>query len=86
VIVVRVELHAAGTGQVTEIARAIIANKGGTRTADHGDYDVATFRGRSAEQLNRLQMQRRGSVENHARLALHVWHLVAKALKAMGYG
>lgn len=83
-IIVRVELHSAITGKVTEIARAIIANKGGTK--ERGDYDVATFRGRSAEQLNGLQIQRRGKVEGHPRLSQHVWNLVAKALTGMGYG
>jgi hypothetical protein len=84
-IVIRVELHSARDGSIVEIARAIIANKG-NGTPQRGDYDVATFRGRGREQLNRLQIQRRGKVDDHPRLSLHVWHLVAKALAAMGYG
>lgn len=83
-IIVRVELHSAITGKVTEIARGIICNKGGTK--ELGDYDVAIFHGRSADQLNRLQIQRRGNVEGHPRLRQHVWNLVAKALAGMGYG
>lgn len=85
-IIVRVELHSAINGQVTEIARAIIVNKGGTADGKLGSYDVGTFRGRSKQALDGLQIQRRGKVENHPRLSQHVWHLVAKALAAMGYG
>lgn len=83
-IVVRVELHSAITGKVTEIARAHIFHLTGTRTL--ADYGARTLRGRDTAALDRGQVQRRGKVENHPRLALHVWHLVAKALAAMGYG
>lgn len=83
-IVVRVELHSAITGHVSELARMHISNTGGT--VARGDYQVTTLRGRSTDQLNRHVPQRRGKVTDHARLALHVWHLVAKALTAMGYG
>ena len=83
-IIVRVELHSAITGKVSEIARAIIANNGGTD--ELGNYDVGTFRGESAEELNQLQMERRGKVEGHPRMDQHVWNLVAKALAGMRYG
>lgn len=83
-IVVRVELHSAITGAVTELARAHICNAG-----DSGklrDYFVRTLRGRSKAALDRGDVQRRGKVEQHPSEAVHVWHLVAKALAAMGYG
>lgn len=83
-IIVRVELHSAITGKVTELARAHICNTGGTETA--GDYDVRTLTGRSASALDQGLVNRKGKVFGHARLKLHVWHLVAKALAAMGYG
>lgn len=83
-IVVRVELHSAITGRVTELARAHIFNVGGTQQL--GDYGVRTFRGRCTEALDRGVIQRCGKVDNHPRLALHVWHLVVKALIGMGYG
>jgi hypothetical protein len=83
-IIVRVELHAASTGKVTEIARAHISNAGGTDTVR--DYHVATLRGRDSEAFNRRQVTRRGKVTGHRSLDLHVWHLVAKALAAVGYG
>lgn len=82
-IVVRVELHSAITRQVTEIARMHISNIGGTRQL--GNYRVETLRGRSADELSRYIVQRKGSVLNHPRLALHVWHLVGRALASIGY-
>ena len=82
-IIVRVELHSAVTVRVTELARAHIANIGGTNT--RGDYRVATLRGRDKEALDRCVVQRNGEVRNYPRLSIHVWHLVARALIAMGY-
>ena len=82
-IVVRVELHSAINHKVTEIARMRIANIGGTR--ERGFYRAESFRGRSAPQLDRQQVTRRGTVRDYPRLSVHVWHLVARALIAMGY-
>lgn len=82
-IVVRVELHSAITGKITEIARAHIANIGGTNNS--GDYRVETFRGRNKDQLDKLASGRAGAVRNYPRLSIHVWHLVARALIVMGY-
>lgn len=83
-IVIRVELHSAATGKVTELARAHICNVGGD--ARRGDYDCLTLRGRSKELLDRGTAQRRGSVKGYPRQAIHVWNLVAEALIAMRYG
>lgn len=82
-LVVRVELWSAVTGQKTEIARAIIHNVGGTVT--RGDYEVITYRGRSAKDFNKRVVQRKAEVRDHPRLRDHVWTLVAKALNAAGY-
>jgi hypothetical protein len=82
-IIVRVELHSAVTGMVTEIARMRICNIGGTR--ERGDYRAETFRGRSAQQLARLIRQRAATISDYPRLSIHVWHLVARALVGMGY-
>jgi hypothetical protein len=88
-LVVRVELWSAITGEHTEIARMVIDNLG-TGTAASGDYRARTYRGRSIHQLERAMLNgditREGRVEKHRRLALHVWHLVGKALASMGYG
>lgn len=82
-IVVRVELHSAVTGKVSELARMHICNIGGTATK--GDYSCTTLRGRSKADLDRRTPQRNGFVRKYPRLAVHVWHLVARSLVAMGY-
>lgn len=82
-IIVRVELHSAITGKVTEIACMGIANIGGT--AESGDYRAETWRGRSRPALAQRQVQRAAEVRKYPRLAIHVWHLVARSLVAMGY-
>lgn len=82
-LVVRVELWSAVTGEKTEIARSYIANIGGSH--DLGDYEIVTFRGRDAKALDRKTVQRRAFVRQHPRLRDHVWTLVAKALVACGY-
>lgn len=83
-IIVRVELHSAVTGQVTELARAHISNIGGTN--EIRDYECVTLRGRSKATLDRHIPQRHGKVLGHASLREHVWNLVTKALTGMGYG
>jgi hypothetical protein len=87
-IVVRVELHSARTGRVRELARMVIDNIGGT--AATGDYRCRTLRGRTRSDLDAAwrsrKFTREGGVTGHKRLALHVWHLVAKALSNMRYG
>lgn len=86
-IVVKVELWSAVTGEKSELARMTIDNIGGTPQL--GDYRCRTMRGRSAEALHRAMCkpaQREGRVLGHARLREHVWNLVAKALSGMGYG
>jgi len=83
-IVVRVELWSARTGDVTELGRMHIANIGGTETI--GNYAASTLRGRSAAALDRNLVQRKCKVLGHPRLSQHVWNLVAKALSGMGYG
>lgn len=92
-IVIRVELWSAITGEKTELARMVIDNVGGT--AYRGDYRCRSLRGRDEDALDRSMrtinttqagVQREGRVEGHARLREHVWNLVAKALASMGYG
>lgn len=87
-IVVRVELWSAVTGQRTELARMRISNDGQASTADpsRGCYLGETLKGRSASALDRGEIQRRGRVNNFRRNDLHVWNLVAQMLGRMGYG
>jgi hypothetical protein len=87
VIIVRVELLSAITGETTELARMHICNEGGTRT--RGDYGVYALTGRDKETLDASWLSNRfthtGKVKNHARLSEHAWNLVGKALNAAGY-
>jgi hypothetical protein len=89
-IVVKVELWSAINGQTTELARMVIDNQGVSEDMKVGDYRARTFRGRSAKALTQAmvtgKVTREGKVIGHRRLDLHVWHLVSKALKNMGYG
>ena len=91
-IVVKVELWSAISGQKTELARMVVDNIGGT--VQRGDYRCRTLRGRSEEALHRSMsnmdrkeaVTREGKVLGHARLREHVWNLIAKSLVGMGYG
>lgn len=87
-IIVRVELWSANSGEVTELARMKISNAGGDDNV--ADYKCATLYGRGKAMLDRSMANRRysntGAVEKHRRKQLHVWHLVLKALLSMGYG
>jgi hypothetical protein len=84
VIVVRVELWSAITGVRTELARMHIANIG-DGTDRRCDYVGETFIGRSAKALDRLTVSKWGSVVGYPRHDLHVWNLVSRMLRAMGY-
>jgi hypothetical protein len=85
-LVVKVELHSAITGKVTELYRMIIANDG-TGPKSIGNYDVRVGRKLCTDDRKiYYSPSRSGKVENHRRLTEHVWKLVAKALDAVGYG
>lgn len=83
-IVVRVELHSARDGSVTELARMHIANRG-DGTAVRRNYDVRTLKGRSTAQLNKNIVQRMGVLMKWPSLRKHVWALVFTSLIACGY-
>lgn len=83
-IIVRVELHSAITGKITELARLRICNDG-TGNASRRHYTGVSFRGRSTSALNRHTPMRHGSVRDYPAPTLHVWNLVARMLAAMGY-
>lgn len=100
-LVIKVELWSAITGQQSEIARMAIWNSGDVENPNRGDYTTATFRGRDSFALARSMdkffksrdidiayegVVHKGKVENHARLREHVWNLVAKCLDSMNYG
>lgn len=83
-LIVRIELHSAVTGQVSEIARMEIVNDG-TGTQTRGNYKCRVLRGRCAAEFNRRTVAKSGKVNNYPRLRLHVWNLVCCALDAIGY-
>ena len=73
-IVVKVELHSALTGQITLLGKALIANTG-TGTATRGNYWMDLM-GR-----NNVAMKDRVRIENWPRKAKHPWALVARMLR-----
>lgn len=84
-IVVRVELHSAITGRVTELARMMIHNVGVSSNGRIRDYEGIIYRGRSSEDLDKRFPLKTARVEKHAALNLHVWNLVSKMLVQLGY-
>lgn len=86
-IVVRVELWSAVSGQKTELARMHISNDASTTLENprRGSYDGETFVGRRTQDLDRMRSSKKARVENYPRLDLHVWNLVARMLQTMGY-
>lgn len=86
-IVVRVELWSAITGDKTELARMHIANDGEATVANPrlGTYVGESFVGRDSKALARCTVSKRGRVENWRRADFHVWNLVAAMLASMGH-
>lgn len=88
-LVIRVELHSAVTGKVTEIARMLMHNDG-TGTPNRGNYKAKTVKGKIADNMPAMEIRdsvplREGEVKDYPRLGLHVWHLVCRMLKSMDY-
>ncbi len=83
-IVIKVELWSARTGKKTELARMHISNMG-DGTDIRANYVGETFKGRSKDALDRRNVARRGIVSDWPKQRNHVWMLVAKMLKTMGY-
>ena len=73
-IVVTVHLHSAQTGQITELARAIIANDG-TGTPKRGNYWMDLLG------KNRVPMKDRARIRDWPRQSKHVWALIARLLQ-----
>ncbi len=81
-IVCKLELHSARTGEVTTLGRIHIANDG-IRTLE--DPDRGTYSGKSFRKGNPNLVTRTGKVEDYARNAYSPWTLLRKMLEAMGY-
>lgn len=82
---IRVELLSAITGEATELARMDISNIGTHKTPSMGNYLGQAYRGRSKEQLDRRSVIKSATVMNWPRKQLHIWNLVAKMLRELGY-
>lgn len=82
-IVVKVELHSAITGQIKEIGRAYIWNVGGS--PERGDYEAAVCRKGSFDALAAIRhgkALRYGEVKDYPRRSYNVWRLVSRAIRS----
>lgn len=82
-LVVKIELHSAITGKVSEIGRMNIGNVGGD--TERGDYEVQVLRRGNTKDgwaLKASEITRTGEVKDYPRLAYNVWRLVFRALKS----
>ncbi len=75
-IIVKIELHSARTGKVSEIGRMHITNNG-HGTQKRGDYDIEIMRRGTTDKV-----QRKGMVRDYPRASYTVWELVRRALVA----
>lgn len=83
-IIIKVELHSAINHKITELARMKICNDG-TGGRIYRNYFGQTFKGRCKEQLDRETIQKQTSLNNWPSERFHIWNLVAKMLKNLGY-
>jgi hypothetical protein len=84
-IVIRVELHSAITGKVTELARMEAVNDN-TGTLARRNYKARTLKGRNTDALDRRNIQRETTLKGWPSERLHVWNMVQVLLTRMGYG
>lgn len=84
-IIIKVELHSANSGTITELARMKICNDGQSQNINFGNYIAQTFIGRSKFDLDTERENRHTIINHWPRKRLHVWNLVCKALRQMGY-
>lgn len=81
-LVLKLELHSARTGEIKEIGRTIIANVGGTN--EKGDYICKVGRKRDSFDNRDVWKEplRTGDVKAYPRLSYNVWRLVIRSLLA----
>jgi hypothetical protein len=77
VIIVKVELHSARTGKVTEIGRMCISNVG-SGSDTRADYYIELMRRGTTNKAQRL-----GHVSDYPRKSYSVWELVRRALSSV---
>ncbi len=82
-IVLKLELHSARTGETTEIGRAIIANTGGSSTLGNYICKIARRQKDGTDYSNTKTWHsplREGEVNKYPRLSYNVWRLVIRSL------
>lgn len=81
-IVIKVELHSAKTGDVETLGVTYISNIGGTHK--RGDYDVRVANKKDVHDARKAYRNplRTGEVKDYPRLSYNVWRLVIRALKS----
>lgn len=77
-ILVKIELHSAITGKVTELGRMQISNTGHATKENpkRGDYEIELMRKGTKDKV-----QKRGLVRDYPRESYTVWELVRRALE-----
>lgn len=78
-IVIKVELHSAITGKVTELGKMHIVNDGTSKDPKIGHYLGGVLR------KGTKTFTRKASVEGYRRLDKPIWSLITKMLINMGY-
>jgi hypothetical protein len=86
-IVVKIELHSARTGKISELGRMLIANEGDSAEPSKHNYAVKVLRRGTKDQKPNLQwlmapVTRTGEVKDYARSSYNVWRLVSRALRS----
>jgi len=85
-IVVSVKLVSAiHSSRDRELARMEIFNVSEEPGEALQDYGVRTLRGRSTAELDKHVINRTGKVKSYPSAAIHIWHLVHDALRAINY-
>ncbi len=85
-IVVKIELWSARTGEHSELGRMYIANTGDSKDPKRGDYTAFVCRKGSTHvpkplNPNGLEPSRTAAVKNYPRLSYNVWRLVMRCLR-----
>jgi hypothetical protein len=80
-IVVKIELHSARTGKVTELGRMLITNDGTSDNPDRGNYDIKLGRKGQDSTLEVYQKPFKiARIENYPRKSYPVWELIKRAV------
>ena len=80
-LVVRIELHSANTGRVTEIGKMLIGNDESAVVPGYGNYNVVLCRVGSHATSNKRR--RLGRVEGYPRETANIWDLISRAIASV---